>query len=299
MNINTISYLIADAFRSMRKDIKNELISLGTMLATMVLIAVAYIIFQNANKIINLNQQTSSNVLAYLNVGLSDDETKNIQFQIEDIVGVTEVTYFSKEQAIEKAASISGLLVDGYTDEELAMIYQPYFIVSFENVEAVPVITSALRKINGIGTTKDDIQINPTAAEATRKAKTYKTLAITGMILIIEFSIFLMMNTTKLMMYAKRKEISIMKYVGARDNFIKAPFAIQGVITAIVSVILTIVLVSSIYPVLVQNAGGLGQGQTYIEFGEMANSLAILLLVIGCFIGICGSTASMNKYLDV
>lgn len=301
MNINTISYLVADAFHTMKKDIKNELISLGTMLATMVLIAVAYLVYANANVIISNTKDESSNVLAYLEVGLSDDEIQKIGFKIEEIPGVAKngVKFRSVEESIERAQSISSLLVEGYTQEELEMIYQPCYIITFDDVQAVPVITSKLREIEGIGSTEDDIRVNPYALKAQRNAKISQTVSITAMILIVEFSVFLMMNTTKLMMYAKRREISIMKYVGARDNFIKAPFAIQGVITALVAVVITMILVSIIYPIIVASIDKLGNGYTYLQYAEVSKGLAQLLLVIGCVIGIGGSTASMNKYLDV
>jgi len=299
MNINTISYLVADAFHTMKKDIKNELISLGTMLATMVLIAVAYLVYANANVIINNTKDESSNVFAYLEVGLSDKEAKEIGFEIEKITGVTNIAFRSVEESIERAASISSLLVEGYTKEELEMIYQPCYIITFEDVQAVPIITSALRKIEGIGTTEEDIRVNPHALKATRDAKISQTVAITAMILIVEFSVFLMMNTTKLMMYAKRREISIMKYVGARDNFIKAPFAIQGIITALIAVAITMLFTSIVYPMIVSSMDKLGSGYTYLGFSNVSTDLLVILLAIGCLIGIGGSTASMNKYLDV
>ena len=299
MNINTLSYLVADAFHTMRKDIKNELISLGTMLATMVLIAVAYLVYANANVIINNTKDESSNILAYLEVGLSEAETEKIKFAIEDLAGVEEVKYRSVDESIERAASISSLLVEGYTREELEMIYQPCYIVVFDDAESVSGITGALRNIKGIGSTEDDIRVNPYAAQATRDAKMYRIIAITTMILIVEFSIFLMMNTTKLMMYAKRREISIMKYVGAKDDFIKAPFAIQGVITALIAVTVTMLLASLVYPMVVSSLDQLGGGYSFMEYANVSKDLAILLLIIGCVIGIGGSTASMNKYLDV
>lgn len=299
MNINTISYLIADAFHTMKKDIKNELISLGTMLATMILVAVAYLVYANANVIIDNNQDTTSNILAYLDVEIDDEKATAIRFDIEKIAGVTSTEYRSRDEAIKMAASISSVLVEGYTEEELAMLYQPCYIVTFDDVNAVPGITAALRQIDGIGSSEDDIRVNPAAAVAIRDAKISKTVAITGVILIVEFSVFLMMNTTKLMMYAKRKEISIMKYVGAKDNFIKAPFAIQGVITALVAVALTMMLVSVIYPAIANSIDKLGEGYTYLAYDVVSHDLFFLLLVIGIIIGIGGSTASMNKYLDV
>ena len=83
MNIYMISYLVADAFHTMKKDIKNELISFGTMLATMVFVAVAYIVYINAQVIIENNRSESSNILAFLEIGLTDEEMQKVGFEIE------------------------------------------------------------------------------------------------------------------------------------------------------------------------------------------------------------------------
>ena len=302
MNINTISYLVADAFHTMKKDFKNELISLGTMLATMVLIATAYIVYANANVIINDTKEESAKIIAYLEIGLSDSQMQEIGFEIESIPGVSKdkdgVLFSYVEESIESMEQKSKALLAGLTDEQKREIIHPYYIVKFDDVEAVPGIINNIRKLDGVAQEEDDVLLDPYALEAQRDAKIYQTLAITAMILIVEFSIFLMMNTTKLMMYAKRREISIMKYVGAKDNFIKAPFAIQGVITALIAVAVTMVLISIIYPAIVASMDEFS-GNSYLEFEAVSKDLIWLLLIIGCIIGIGGSTASMNKYLDV
>ena len=107
------------------------------------------------------------------------------------------------------------------------------------------------------------------------------------------------MNTTKLMMYSKRREISIMKYVGAKDDFIRAPFAMQGVFIATVAVCLTMGLVSIGYPAFIKSMNTLESGFSFISFDLLYAELAGLLLIIGVAIGIIGSSASMKKYLDV
>ena len=66
MSFNTIGYLVKDSFNGMRKDLKNTLISLGTMFATMLLIAVAYIVYVNENKLIDDTKDRSSNIVAYV-----------------------------------------------------------------------------------------------------------------------------------------------------------------------------------------------------------------------------------------
>ena len=299
MNINTISYLVADAFHTMKKDMKNELISLGTMLATMILVAVAYLVYANANVVIENNRAESANIIAFLEVGLSDDEMESIGQKIKDIPGISKeqknpVEFKSVQDSIKRAEGLSKAILAGYTQKEKESFIPAYYIVRFDDVQAVPGIIGGLKAIEGIGQSEDDVALDDYAALAQKKAKEYQIIAITAMIYIVEFSIFLMMNTTKLMMYAKRREISIMKYVGAKDNFIKIPFAIQGVITALVAVVATVLLMSLIYPIVIGS-----MNISFLEFSSMSFDLTVLLLTIGFVIGIGGSVASMNKYLDV
>ncbi len=297
MNMNTISYWFQDAFHTMRKDLKNQLISLGTMLATMVLIAIACIIFQNANTYIETEKDTYSKINVYLNVGISDEEAKTrIEPQLLGISGVSNVEYRSREEAHALALKEPFKeYIDGYSEEIIDQTFPTCFFLTFEEISDIQIIFSELNKIDGIA----DYNLDNAVAEAVRSAKIYKTIALTGIILIIEFSVFMMMNITKLMVYAKRREISIMKYVGAKDLFIKMPFAIQGLITAFVAVFITMFLLQMVYPFITQSTASFGQGFSYVSYEEIWQSLLILLLIIGCAIGGIGSTASMNRYLDV
>ena len=295
MRLDTIGYLIKDSFTGMKKDTKNSLISLGTMFATMLLIAVAYLVYMNENKLINDTKDKASNIVAYINVDTTDEEAQRALYDVDNIPGVTSSTYRDKQYAIDLAKSMNPVMVEGFTDEVLKTIYPAYYVVTFDNVDYVNGIVNELSKVSTI----DEISVNQYAKEKARDAEIYKAVAIVAVIYIIEFSIFLMMNTTKLMMYAKRKEISIMKYVGARNNFIRAPFAIQGVFTAIVAVILSIMVVNIGYPAFVRSMTTLESGFSFLSFTSMVKELLALLLIIGVFIGVLGSSASMKKYLDV
>ena len=295
MSFNTIGYLFKDSFHGMKKDLKNTLISLGTMFATMLLIAVAYLVYMNENKLIDDTKDRSSNIVAYVNIDVTDEEAKQIGYKIEEIRGVTSNTYRDKEYAIELAKSMNPIMVEGFSDEILKTIYPAYYVITFDDVSMVESITYELNKIVEI----EDISVNQYAAAKARDAEIYKAVAIVAVIYIIEFSVFLMMNTTKLMMYSKRKEISIMKYVGAKNNFIRAPFAIQGVLTAVVSVGLTMLIINVAYPAFIRSMTTLESGFSFIAFDSLFKELALLLAVIGVLIGIIGSSASMKKYLDV
>ena len=295
MSLNTIGYLIKDSFHGMRKDLKNTLISLGTMIATMLLVAVAYLVYMNENKLIDDTKDRSSNIVAYIDVNVSDERGKQLGYEAENIVGITSATYRDKDYAIKLAKSMNPIMVEGFSDEVLKTIYPAYLVLTFDDVSLVDAIVYKLSTIEGI----EEISVNKYAAEKAKDAEIYKAVAIVAVIYIIEFSVFLMMNTTKLMMFSKRKEISIMKYVGAKNNFIRAPFAIQGVLTAIIAVLITVGFVNIAYPAFIKSMTTLESGFSFISFEFLYKDLIFILALIGIFIGLIGSTASMKKYLDV
>ena len=217
MSLNTAGYLLKDAFSGMRKDLKNTLISLGTMFATMLLIAVAYLVYMNENKFIDDTKDRSSNIVAYVDINVSDEEATKLGYEVEKIAGITSNTYRDKEYAVNLAKSMNPIMVEGFSDDVLKTIYPAYFVITFDDVGMVETIVHHLAKLPGI----EEISVNQYAREKARNAEIYKAVSVLAVIFIIEFSVFLMMNTTKLMMFSKRREISIMKYVGAKNYTIK------------------------------------------------------------------------------
>ena len=122
-------------------------------------------------------------------------------------------------------------------------------------------------------------------------------------IALIAVSIFIISNTIKLTVYARRKEISIMKYVGATNSFIRWPFIVEGIIIGLLSGIISLVIISGLYMVVSRNVTFVNflanLGLKLLEFNEMFNFILIVYLVLGMGIGILGSSLSMRKYLRV
>ena len=122
-------------------------------------------------------------------------------------------------------------------------------------------------------------------------------------IALIAVSIFIISNTIKLTVYARRKEISIMKYVGATNSFIRWPFIVEGIIIGLLSGVISLVIISVLYMVVSRNVTFVNflanLGLKLLEFNEMFNFILIVYLVLGMGIGIIGSSLSMRKYLKV
>ena len=122
------------------------------------------------------------------------------------------------------------------------------------------------------------------------------------LILVVLISIFIIGNTIKLTVHARRKEISIMKYVGATDSFIRWPFVIEGIIIGIVAALLSILVLGIAYS-LITNAAANSiistMGIKLLSFTDMTTLLVIVYMVLGIGIGALGSSISMRKYLQV
>ena len=128
--------------------------------------------------------------------------------------------------------------------------------------------------------------------------------------MLIIFSIIIIGNTIKLTVHARRKEISIMKYVGATNNFIRAPFIVEGIIIGVISSLISLFALSGLYVWIKNNVIGSGlenwlqdlgvnSGIQLLEFNEMFSEISIVFLVLGIGIGVIGSVMSMKKYLKV
>jgi len=128
---------------------------------------------------------------------------------------------------------------------------------------------------------------------------------VTGVILVllVVISIFIIANTIKLTVHARRKEISIMKYVGATNGFIRWPFIVEGMIIGILASIISILIVGGAYSFIAEKLVNSEFMQvinmSLISFKDMFSSIIFVYMLLGIGIGVLGSMISMRKYLKV
>jgi cell division transport system permease protein len=124
-------------------------------------------------------------------------------------------------------------------------------------------------------------------------------LILIGFLLII--SVVVVSNTVKLTVLAREKEITIMKYVGATNWFIRGPFLLEGIVIGVIAAILSSGLIAGIYHYIVQNFGVdfmLIMSIGFVSEKHLLINLAIIFVALGASIGACGSIISMRRFLD-
>ena len=131
--------------------------------------------------------------------------------------------------------------------------------------------------------------------------ETVKTASLVSTVVLGFASILLIVNTIKISVYTRRREIGIMKYIGGTNNFIRLPFLIEGGAIGAIGGTVSIIIVSSIYNIVCKNvmSNPIMDSLIYPSTWDLLNTLIPMVLGIGISMGVIGSFISIRKYLDV
>lgn len=296
MKINTINYFIGDAFKSLRRNKTISIASMITVLITFVVLGVFSLVAQNANLAIE-GVQSKVELKVYLKDDVKLIDKREIEVKLRDQSGVKAVQFESKEDAYNNFAdsmgSSSGIL-QGYTIENNP--FPESYVVSLEDPSYAKDITDAVEEMEGVESVSNQQELINTVQSVV------KGIRIIGAILfvvLIGVSIFLIMNTTKLTVYSRRREVGIMKFVGATDWFIRWPFIIEGMVIALIGAVVSTVVVFFFYKWLV---GIIASNMLMVKlvapsyvFISLLWKFALSSIVVGGF----ASFVALRKFLTV
>ena len=299
MKHSIIGYLLGEGFRNVFHNKKSSGASLAIMCATMLIFGLFFMIIENLNNAVE-TLETQQGMQVFIEKSATESQVSQIGEQIQEIDGVNTVTYVSKEDALnqtkEKLKNKQALLAGWDEDNP----FRASYMVTLTDLKLSSQVQEEILKIDNVAEISSrDETINGLVTIA-NGVRIVSAVILTLLILI---SVFIIANTIKLTVHARRKEISIMKYVGATDSFIRWPFIIEGIIIGIVAALISIVVLGIAYN-LISNAMAEStllskMGMSLLSFTDMTTLLVIVYLTLGIGIGAIGSSLSMRKYLQV
>lgn len=300
MKYNVLSYLIKEGFRSVFKNKKATIASLGTMCATMFIFGIFFALGENINFFVKGLEEEQA-MIVNIEESATDEEVKALGEKIKKIQGVNKenIEYLTQEEVLEKFKK--GFGEKAYLVEMFgAEIYPRGYVVRLTDLEYNLQVQDEIKQLENV---KNITNANPTVSTLENVANGIKLVTFILLVLLVIISIFIISNTIKLTVHARRREISIMKYVGATNNFIRFPFIIEGIIIGIVAGAITILLLglayNSIMPAFASTGTAINIQIEIVSFAELFKSIVIVYLILGTGIGIVGSSISMKKYLEV
>ncbi len=299
LKYNRLGYLIGEGFSNVFKNKKSTIASLVIMCATMIIFGISYAISENVNNFV-AKMEADQGIQVFVNRDASEETIKKVGDEIKKINGVSNVEYKSKEQALDQMKQMledQQELLAGYEDNNF---FPASYVVTFTDLSMNKQIQEEISKIDNI----ESIQKNDPVSEAlVNIAKGIKIVTTVILVLLIMISIFIISNTIKLTVHVRRREISIMKYVGATNNFIRWPFIVEGMIIGIFAGVISIGLIGCGYVGIANALSKMELMQkmnfSLMNFSEMFSSIVIVYLLLGIGIGTVGSIISMRKYLKV
>lgn len=299
MKYNILSYLIGEGFRNVLKNKKSTGASLMIMCATMIIFGVFFMIGENINHIMSeLEMQQGMQV--FIKDEVTEKGITELGDKIRALSDVNKVEFVSKEDALNQMKEKVGdkqFLLSGYEENNP---FPASYIVTLTDLSKSEDVKNVIDKFEGI----KDIQLRGNTINALIKiANLVRIVSGVILILLVVISIFIIANTIKLTVHARRREISIMKYVGATNNFIRWPFIVEGIIIGVISALISIMLLGVSYNLisekLITTLGANVINIDLLTFSDMFTLIIIVYLVLGIGIGTLGSIISMRKYLDV
>lgn len=291
--------MLKSSFTSIWRNRTMSIASIGSVAATLVILGMTLILILNINGITNTTKDQFDKIQVYVKDGLKQEDIDKVQQDIKNIDGVAETTFQSKSQALksmEREWKEQAYLLDGLEKENPL---PNSFMVTLDNMEESDSVAKQLEKINGI----EDIKYYRDIVEKLMSVASFVRLGGLILIAILVFvSVFIISNTVKITVTARRKEIGIMKYVGATNGFIRGPFILEGILLGLIGTLFSILVVFYGYKYLFSfiNERLYVILTVYMIAPEkLFGDISIMFVAIGVGIGMLGSIVSLRKFLRV
>lgn len=308
MKGNNVTYLVKKGVTSVWKNFVMSFASFSILLVSLLQVSITVLFIMNANIIMG-NIEDTNQIVVFVEDkdGESEAEHEKVVQHIENVLkgnqNLTDVKHISKEEAAEKySQSISGGAGDLISMVPGGNPMPDTFTARVTDISTIRYTVSAIKNIAGVEKVNAPYDF---ANALVNIRKTFSFIIIAMLVVLVLVSVVVISNTIRTSVFARRNEISIMKYVGATNGFIKLPFFVEGCFVGILAGAaswgFTWFIYSSVFSLFTDNIT-LWQIFGFFNLIPFDNVKWLLLLancVVGAFLGAVGTMISMNRYLKV
>ena len=297
MTISNAHQFTAKAIESIRRNLFINAITVGVITISFLIFSTFLMLFNNINAALDM-WEDDVQIEVYLSDGADPAKAANLKAEINSMTEVKSVLYIDKDKALElfkKSMGNMGSIAETLPDNPLPASFEIKLKEGFRKMEHIEAVARRLKgrtAINDIVYGKEWVEKFSTALAVIRLIG-----FIIGAFLLMA-TIFIVSNTIRLTVYAKKEELEISKLLGATDFFVKLPFYIEGLIQGVAGSAISIAALYIIYSFFVtgiENSIGAGS----FQIGFLSPSSMIYLLAGGMLLGIFGSLVSIGRFLKV
>lgn len=289
---------IRDAFKSVFRNFSLSLASISCITITLIVVSIAIILSYNVNNFAGLVEKDVT-IVTFLKQGITDEEIDEVEKNIKKIDGI-ETYEFQDKMDISKDMMESSdtfkSIMEEWTEEETPI--QDTFLIKVINIEEIGDIAKKVQKIENVDTVKYGEGM---VEQLVTVFDVVKNISIAIVVALIIVTAFLISNTIKITIFSRKREIEIMRLVGASNINIKIPFIFEGLFLGILGSIIPIIITTYGYMALYNHF----DGQIFSSFIKLVKPepfiyvVSLILVVIGILVGMYGSLRAVKKHLKI
>ena len=295
--LNSLFYNIKQGFVQIFRNRGMSLASIFSIVAMLLILGLFFVITVNINLFTEVVKQDYDQVEVFLLDETTEADARQLIAEIEKQKGVSGAEYRSKDEALEilkQRWGESGYLLDSLGNNPLPAS----ILISVDSLDNAGAVARFAGNLDGV----DDIQYyQETVDKLTKITRFLQIGALVIMIFLVVVSVVVVSNTVKLTVFARAKEIRIMKYVGATNWFIRGPFLAEGIIIGVLAALISTGLIALIYSKIIESIGTQVMAivsSPLISASYMTVNMVIIFVALGASIGAWGSIISMRRFLD-
>ena len=300
MRFGTIKYSVKQGIKNIGRNKMFSIASIATMAACIFLFGIFFSIITNFGYNVEKAEEGVA-IVVFFDEGTSDARIKAIGTQLSEHEGVVEVKYVSAEEAWEEFQKTyfadNPDAAAGFEDDN-PLVNSDNYEVYLSSVESQQEVVDFAESLAGVRKVNKSDKV----AEILENFNVLLATA-SGVIILILLVVaaFLISNTVSMGITIRREEIAIMKYIGAKDSFVRAPFIIEGILIGFIGAAIPLVGLYFVYgsavDLIMSKFPNLNSILDFLTVSEVYKTLLPVGLLLGVGIGFAGSTATIRKHL--
>lgn len=295
-----VKSILKETRGSLRRNSLMSAASILSIVAALIILGI-FVIFSANVQSVTQQVESKMELKVYVQNNLSQDQLKILNSKLKANEHVVSTKYVSADKALsdfsKSLKSYSGLL-NGYNSSNNPM--PASYNVKIDNAKNISAVRNYALGLNGYGVT--DVKYGEEYVNALISFSHFSNIFSAVLIVILSVvSLFIVYNTIKLTCFARRKEIRVMRYVGATDWYIRAPFILEGAFLGALGAVIALAIIGFGYTGIsnyIMKAVSMPMDAGVVSFSSMFAPLLAFCLVYGIAIGSLGSVFSMRKYLE-
>ena len=296
--LRIISRNIRDSFKGVFRNFSLSIASISCIAITLIVVSISIILSDNVNNFATLVEEDVT-IVTFLNNDISSERVSEINAEIYQLDNIANISFESKMEIADEMKSSSDVfknLMEDWTEDENPL--QNTYLVKVKDIEKIGETANQIKNIEGVSVVKYGegmVEQLVTVFDMVRKI----SIVIVAALIIV--TAFLITNTIKITIFSRKREIEIMRLVGASNLNIKIPFIFEGLLLGMLGSIIPICLTIYGYIALYNHFNGqlfspfiqLMKPQPFVYF------VSLILLAIGVVVGMFGSLNAVRKHLKV